>query len=220
MTMDQWVSKYLGKGIDYDGAYGVQCVDLAKSFAANVLGITPKAVGDAHCYYDDYNKYPYLYNNFDRIANTPAFVPKKGDLVVWSAALNGNWGHIAVATGEGNTNTFKSYDQNWNGRHDPMTKITHNYNYVRGVLRPKNQKNITGSTSSNTSTSSGTPFLVKVNTATLNVRAGAGTNYKKTTQVHSGEVYTIVQTAKNGGYTWGKLKSGAGWIALEYTKRV
>ena len=30
----------------------------------------------------------------------------------------------------------------------------------------------------------------------------------------------INETKKNGGYTWGKLKSGAGWIALEFTTRV
>lgn len=59
------------------------------------------------------------------------------------------------------------------------------------------------------------PYLVKVTTPILNVRAGAGTGYKITTTVRQGEVYTIVDE-KNG---WGKLKSGAGWIALNYTKK-
>ena len=63
-------------------------------------------------------------------------------------------------------------------------------------------------------------YLVKVNCSVLNVRAGAGTGYKVTTSVKRGEVYTIVGEAKANGYTWGKLKSGAGWIALEYTKKV
>ena len=59
-------------------------------------------------------------------------------------------------------------------------------------------------------------YLVKVTADVLNVRKGAGTGYKITTQVKKGEVYTIVQEY-NG---WGKLKSGAGWISLNYTKRV
>lgn len=59
-------------------------------------------------------------------------------------------------------------------------------------------------------------YLVKVVTPVLNVRAGAGTSYKITTTVRQGQVYTIVEE-KNG---WGKLKSGAGWIALNYTKKV
>jgi uncharacterized protein YgiM (DUF1202 family) len=59
------------------------------------------------------------------------------------------------------------------------------------------------------------PYLVKINTAVLNVRAGAGTNYKVTTQVKRNQVYTIVDE-KDG---WGKLTSGAGWICLDYTER-
>lgn len=57
------------------------------------------------------------------------------------------------------------------------------------------------------------PYLVKINTAVLNVRNGAGTQYKINTQVKKNQVYTIVDE-KDG---WGKLKSGAGWISLQYT---
>lgn len=60
------------------------------------------------------------------------------------------------------------------------------------------------------------PYKVKINTAVLNVRAGAGTNYKINTTVKRNYIYTIVDE-KNG---WGKLKSGAGWIKLSYTKKV
>lgn len=59
-------------------------------------------------------------------------------------------------------------------------------------------------------------YLVKIDTDVLNVRAGAGTQYPKTTQVKRGQVYTIVDEL-NG---WGKLKSGAGWIKLSYTKEL
>jgi uncharacterized protein YraI len=75
-----------------------------------------------------------------------------------------------------------------------------------------------------TSTVSPTPgfnrFLAKITCSTLNVRAGAGTNYKVTTTVRKGEVFTIVDVKMNGRTAWGKLKSGAGWISLKYTKRV
>ena len=60
------------------------------------------------------------------------------------------------------------------------------------------------------------PYTVKITADVLNVRKGAGTNYGVATQVKEGEVYTIIDES-NG---WGKLKSGAGWISLEYTKRV
>lgn len=64
-------------------------------------------------------------------------------------------------------------------------------------------------------TPSTTSYTVKITADVLNVRAGAGTNYKVNTQVRKGEVYTIVGES-NG---WGKLKSGAGWISLKYTSK-
>ena len=145
MTFENWVKTYIGKGVDFDGACGVQCVDVAKNFAYNVLGLKFGAWGNAHSYYDDFNNYSTLTNNFTRIANTPSFVPKRGDIVVWSSKMSsGGWGHIAVATGEGDTSYFFSYDQNWTGNHDKMAKIKHNYNFVLGVLRAKDQSKICG----------------------------------------------------------------------------
>lgn len=58
-------------------------------------------------------------------------------------------------------------------------------------------------------------YIVKVTADVLNVRAGAGAEHKITTIVKKGQAYTIVEE-KNG---WGKLKSGAGWISLQYTTK-
>lgn len=60
------------------------------------------------------------------------------------------------------------------------------------------------------------PYIVAVNVDILNVRAGASTKNRITTQIRRNELYTIV--AENGN--WGKLKSGAGWICLDYVKKV
>lgn len=78
----------------------------------------------------------------------------------------------------------------------------------------KQVKNILAA--NNSSATVALPYKVKITASVLNVRAGAGTSYKVTTTVKKDEVYTIV--AVSGG--WGKLKSGAGWISLAYTKQV
>lgn len=59
-------------------------------------------------------------------------------------------------------------------------------------------------------------YLVKVATSALNIRKGPGTNYGTNGCIRDYGTYTIVETSGN----WGKLKSGAGWICLDYTKRV
>ena len=66
-------------------------------------------------------------------------------------------------------------------------------------------------------------FLVKIVDDDLNIRSGAGTEFPVVGKVYKGYVFTIVDTAraKDGG-TWGRLKSGAGWINIGegYCKRV
>ena len=61
-----------------------------------------------------------------------------------------------------------------------------------------------------------TPYLVRINASSLNVRKGVGTSYPVATTVKKGQVYTIVEE-RNG---WGRLRSGAGWISLKYTTRL
>lgn len=143
MNYQEFINTYNGKSIDYDGVAGVQCVDLAKMYLNKVFGLNPGAWGNAKDYYLNYNNLP-LKNTFNRIANTASFVPQKGDIVVWGARLGNTYGHIAIATGEGNTSNFYSYDLNWGSK--VVSKIQHNYKGFLGVLRAKDQSKITGVT--------------------------------------------------------------------------
>lgn len=56
----------------------------------------------------------------------------------------------------------------------------------------------------------------------LNIRKGAGTNTEKTGAYTGVGVFTIVEVkdGKGSDTGWGKLKSGAGWISLDYCQRV
>lgn len=67
-----------------------------------------------------------------------------------------------------------------------------------------------------------TPFKVKVEILDLNIRTGAGTNYAKTGEKTGTGVFTITEVKEGKGAEagWGKLKSGAGWISLDYATRI
>lgn len=75
-------------------------------------------------------------DNFTLIPNTPDAVPKAGDIVVWSPFFNGGPGHVGIATGKGDTNSFECFEQN-----DPTGSKSHvkvyNYGSVLGWLRYK-----------------------------------------------------------------------------------
>lgn len=66
------------------------------------------------------------------------------------------------------------------------------------------------------------PFLVKVSISDLNIRKGPGTDYSKTGRYTGKGVFTImeVKSGKGSAAGWGRLKSGAGWIALDYASRI
>ncbi len=65
------------------------------------------------------------------------------------------------------------------------------------------------------------PFLVKVSISDLNIRKGPGTDYGRVQFCPLG-VYTIVEVKSGKGASagWGRLKSGIGWISLDFVKRV
>ncbi len=62
----------------------------------------------------------------------------------------------------------------------------------------------------------GDTIKVKVTVDSLRIRKGPGTNFAQTGSIKDKGVYTIIKTQG----AWGYLKSGAGWICLDYTKKL
>ncbi len=230
MGFDEFVKAYMGKSIDYDGVSGVQCVDLVKVYMNKVFGLKPGAWGNAKDYYENFNNVSALKNNFTRIANTPEFVPQKGDICVWGKNVSSshNYGHIAIATGEGNTKELYTYDQNWNGK--AMKKVKHNYIAFLGVLSPMDQSPF--------KTETVNPFKkgnVYTLTVDVKVREAARTNAKwktvsqltedgkKNATSKNEKDYAVLKTGTRvtvqelktvGSDIWAKIPSG--YICLRY----
>ena len=66
------------------------------------------------------------------------------------------------------------------------------------------------------------PFMVKVSIPDLNIREGAGTDTARTGEYTGVGTFTIVEvrTGEGSENGWGRLKSGMGWIALDYCQKV
>ena len=67
-----------------------------------------------------------------------------------------------------------------------------------------------------TETDDGVPFKVKVSIPDLNIRKGPGLEYARTGHFTGKGEFEIDAISGN----WGRLKSGAGWISLDYTTRI
>ena len=63
---------------------------------------------------------------------------------------------------------------------------------------------------------------VQIDVDVLRIRTGAGTGYAVTGEYTGRGVFTIVEEKAGKGSTagWGKLKSGAGWVSLDYCTKL
>lgn len=63
-------------------------------------------------------------------------------------------------------------------------------------------------------------YTVKVTADTLNIHNGPGINYSAIGAIKDKGIYTIVEEMTGtGAKPWGKLKSGIGWISLDFTQK-
>lgn len=101
------------------------------------------------------------------------------------------------------------------------------YNRMGDIATKVNK--LLGASTSNTSTTTTKPastgfksYVVKVTADALNIRKGPGTNYGKVGMIKRGGAYTIVEEKKGTGSSkgWGRLKSGAGWVALDWVQKI
>ena len=65
------------------------------------------------------------------------------------------------------------------------------------------------------------PYKVRITATDLRIRKGPGTNTDIVQKAIKSGVYTIVSEATGqGAILWGKLKSGIGWVSLDYCKKL
>ena len=104
--------------------------------------------------------------------------------------------------------------KDWSGKHCPAWLIEGKFGYTWDWFK----KQVVSNTPAPTVSNKNDAFVIKVTVDSLNVRKGPGTSYAVVTSIKKGEAYTIVEV--NG--SWGKLKSGVGWINISanYVKRV
>lgn len=135
MQFNEFLAKYNGKYVDWDGVYGPQCVDLMRQYILEVLALPNDSVKPVVGAKDVYNKFDNIVDNnfFEKIPNTLVAIPEEGDIVLWG---NSTYGHVAICIEGAGQNTFRSFDQNY-PTGSPCHVQEHNYTSVLGWIRAK-----------------------------------------------------------------------------------
>ena len=136
MNLEEFVIKYSGKKVDYDGVFGPQCVDLARQYWKDVLNIPEKtesclSSGGAKDLFIDYLGMPKERKYFERVIEDY----KVGDTLIWNSTETNKYGHIAILLGE-LENSFIIFEQD--GFKKDGAKISiRSKNNLLGALRRK-----------------------------------------------------------------------------------
>jgi hypothetical protein len=92
MNLLEFVNKYTGKKIDFDGAYGAQCVDLFRQYCRDVWELPHLgAVEGAADLWNKYNILPLEKQYLCRVA-----APEDGDAVIFGPTATNPYGHVAI----------------------------------------------------------------------------------------------------------------------------
>ncbi len=102
MTLKRFIVTYNGKKVDFDGAYGYQCVDLFRQYCKDVLNVKqcPPVDGAKD-----------LINNPGELKVThDSYAP--GDVLIYDATASNPYGHVCILVSLLDSDTFVVFEQN------------------------------------------------------------------------------------------------------------
>jgi len=150
MTHEQFKEKYIGVPVDYDKAYGAQCVDVARQYICDVHKVNqPEGVNGAADFFINHDKRPNQQKNYYCIKYQEGLEAPQGALIIWAPNKdNGNYGHIAVCDNstQNNITVFEQdgFDNPTKdvklGSANGMKERVRSYNNVLGWLVLKQNK--------------------------------------------------------------------------------
>lgn len=125
-TASSFVTKYNGRAIDYDRAYGVQCVDGARCWMDYFLGSSIPCGGNYANGYWKYNQSWFLSKGCKKITRVSDL--RNGDLVIWDKGGSHPMSHVAMYY------NGCEFGQNQGGNRAFCLKAT-NFNDMLGAYR-------------------------------------------------------------------------------------
>lgn len=106
ISLTQFIKKYLGTKVDFDGKFGPQCVDLARQYYSEVLDVPqfPPVEGGAKDIIKNPGKLKVIKE--DALADYSS-----GNVLIWGASRTNQYGHVAILVSIYNTKYFIVLEQ-------------------------------------------------------------------------------------------------------------
>ena len=109
MKLDEFINKYINTKVDFDNAFGAQCVDLFRQYCKDVLNIPHTgAVEGAKDIFLNYDKLPLEQKYFKKYSTNN---PKPADVIIWNETKTNKYGHIAIVISNLSNNKVLVFEQ-------------------------------------------------------------------------------------------------------------
>lgn len=135
MKLDEFINKYIKTKVDFDGAYGAQCVDLFRQYCKDVLNIPHTgAVEGAKDLILKYHNLPLEMKYFSLTSYAVC-----GDIVVYNSTKNNPYGHVAIYLNDIGLNEILVFEQNGFTQNGAELNIRNRENII-GYLHLREEK--------------------------------------------------------------------------------
>ena len=94
--IESFINTAVGKSFNPDGAYGLQCKDLADAYAIHLFGNWANTIRPANALDVIERSNPEFFEKFYNKPTDPNWLPKRGDLIIWGPMAGNPYGHIAL----------------------------------------------------------------------------------------------------------------------------
>lgn len=109
MKLDEFINKHINTKVDFDNAFGAQCVDLFRQYCKDVLNIPHTgAVEGAKDIFLNYGKLPLEQKYFKKYSTNN---PKPADVIIWNETKTNKYGHIAIVVSSLSNNKVLVFEQ-------------------------------------------------------------------------------------------------------------
>ena len=109
LRFDEFINKYINTKVDFDNAFGAQCVDLFRQYCKDVLNIPHTgAVEGAKDVFLNYDKLPLEQKYFKKYSTNN---PNPADVIIWNETKTNKYGHIAIVISNLSNNKVLVFEQ-------------------------------------------------------------------------------------------------------------
>ena len=132
MKLDEFINRYINTKVDFDNAFGAQCVDLFRQYCKDVLNIPHTgAVEGAKDIFLNYDKLPLEQKYFKKYSKNN---PEPADVIIWNQTKTNKYGHIAIVISSLSNNKVLVFEQDGFKQNGAKLSIRTTENML-GVLR-------------------------------------------------------------------------------------